>query len=95
MKKLLVLLVMLFVVLAFSKPVVEIWVTWTGDEYKAIENLVKKFNQSQEEYIAKVISVSNLAVKFTTALAAGNPPDLIHANDQYIELWEDLYRWII
>ncbi len=84
MRKLLILLMTFLVVLAFSRSVVEIWVTWTGDEYRIIEDLVKKFNQSQEEYTAKVISVSNLAVKFTTALAAGNPPDLVHANDQYI-----------
>ena len=67
MRKLLILLMTFLVILAFSRSVVEIWVTWTGDEYRIIEDLVKKFNQSQEEYTAKVISVSNLAVKFTTA----------------------------
>ncbi len=84
MRRLLFVVMLIATVLVFSKSTVEIWVAWTADEFKPIKELVDKFNSSQDEYEAKVLSVSNLAAKFTTALAAGNPPDLIHANDQYI-----------
>ena len=84
MRRVLVFVLLAFAVLSLSKSTVEIWVSWTADEFKPIKELVDKFNRSQDEYEAKVLSVSNLAAKFTTALAAGNPPDLIHANDQYI-----------
>ncbi len=84
MKRFLLVALMIVSLVIFARSTVEIWVNWTADEFKPIKELVDKFNASQDKYEAKVLSVSNLAAKFTTALAAGNPPDLIHANDQYI-----------
>ncbi len=84
MRRIFLIIVLSLVLVIFAKSTVEIWVSWTADEFKPIKELVDKFNASQDKYEAKVLSVSDLAAKFTTALAAGNPPDLLHANDQYI-----------
>ena len=79
-----VLLILFLFSMAFSRTVVTFMTQWTGPEYQVIASMAEKFNSIQDEYEVKILSVSNIAEKFLTSLAAGNPPDILHANDQYV-----------
>ncbi len=70
--------------LVFSRTTVTFMTDWTGPELHVITSIANNFNSIQNNYEIKVISVSNMAEKFLTSLAAGNPPDILHANHQYI-----------
>lgn len=79
-----ILLLLLISILTFSRITVTFMTQWTGVEYQVIASMAKKFNSIQDKYEVKILSVSNIAEKFLTSLAAGNPPDILHANDQYV-----------
>ena len=70
--------------LFFARTTVTFMTDWTGPELNVITSIAEQFNSSQNKYTLKVVTVSNLAEKFLTSLAAGNPPDILHANHQYI-----------
>jgi len=75
----------LFSVYGIAKVKIELWSTLTGAEYDAVNSIVEDFNQSQEEIVVNFVSIGeHLVDKFTTALGAGNPPDLLHAERQWI-----------
>ncbi len=85
-KALLILLVLVIFTLSsiFAFTTVTFMTDWTGPELNVITSMANQFNSTQNEYKVKIISVSNIAEKFLTSLAAGNPPDILHANHQYI-----------
>jgi len=70
--------------LVFAFTTVTFMTDWTGPELQVITSIANQFNSIQNEYKVKIVSVSNIAEKFLTSLAAGNPPDILHANHQYI-----------
>jgi len=80
----LIVLLMFIVSLVFSRTTITFMTQWTGPEYQVIASIAEQFNSIQNEYEVEIVSVSNIAEKFLTSLAAGNPPDILHANDQYI-----------
>lgn len=52
------------------------WEKWTGFEKSAMEEVVKKFNESQDRIYVEFISTSQIDRKLLLAAAGGNPPDV-------------------
>ncbi|MDR3690036.1 MAG: extracellular solute-binding protein [Fimbriimonas sp.] len=59
-----------------DRVVVTYWEKWTGDEMKAMKQVVDSFNASQNRIEIKYLSISGIAEKTLLATSGGNPPDL-------------------
>lgn len=67
----------LFASSAMAKVTVTYWEKWSGFEKKAMGEIVDDFNASQNEIKVKFLSVAGIDVKTKTAIAGGNPPDVV------------------
>ncbi len=67
------------------------WHFWGGGERKAVQSIVRRFNQSQDRYWVDEVPVpgQNLDMKFFMALAGGDFPDVLNQDDQIIAQWAD------
>lgn len=84
---------------AFSQPeeIVEkterekivFWHFWGGEERKVVQEIVRRFHESQDRYWVEEIPVpgQNLDMKFYMALAGGDFPDLVNQDDQVVAQW--------
>ncbi len=63
------------------------WGAWTGSEYDVAKEVVDAFNASQNEIYVNFLSMSDIATKFYTAVAAGDPPDLVHVYSYEAPTW--------
>ncbi len=68
---------------------ITVWVKWSGAEFKAIRDVVNAFNSSQDEVSVKLLSIGDIDTKFYTAVAGGNPPDVIHVMSHQVVSWAD------
>jgi len=74
---------------AMAQTEVAFWVRWSGDEFNAMKQIVDKYNSLQNEIYVNLLSVSDLETKFYTAVAAGNPPDLVHVMSHQVPSWAE------
>lgn len=58
-----------------EKEEVVLWYLWTGVEGENLEKIVDEFNQNQDKYEVKGLSVPDLQ-KVTVAISSGNGPDV-------------------
>ena len=72
---------------AMAQTEVAFWVRWSGDEFNAMKQIVDKYNSLQNEIYVNLLSVSDLDTKFYTAVAAGDPPDLVHVMSHQVPSW--------
>jgi len=60
------------------------WQFWTGDEGKAIESLVEKFNTTHKNIKVKMLTISEPRKKILLSIIGGTPPDVISAVAEWI-----------
>jgi len=59
-----------------GRLVLKYWEKWTGVEKEAMQDIVDRYNESQNEVYVDFISMSNIDQKLLLATAGGNPPDI-------------------
>jgi multiple sugar transport system substrate-binding protein len=55
------------------------WTGWSGFEYDELQKMVDKFNESHPEIFVNMSTVFGQYEKVLTAIAGGNPPDVVSA----------------
>ncbi len=65
------------------------WHFWGGRDRTVVEDIVARFNASQEEFVVRPIALpgSNLDLKFFLSVAGGDPPDLMNHDDPVVGDW--------
>jgi len=65
------------------------WHFWGGQERKPVQEIVQRFNESQNQFWVEEIAIpgQNLDMKFFMAIAGGDFPDLLNQDDQIIAQW--------
>ncbi|WP_166827903.1 extracellular solute-binding protein [Thalassoroseus pseudoceratinae] len=65
------------------------WHFWGGTERTIVQDIVRRFNDSQDLYWVDEIAVpgQNLDMKFFMSLQGGDAPDLLNQDDQVIAQW--------
>lgn len=69
-----------------GKVEIQFWNSFTGDGATYMDNVVKLFNESQDEIVVKTLSNQDQQ-KQLTAISGGNPPDLV------ITFWNNIGPW--
>jgi len=67
------------------------WHFWGGADRDVVEDVVKRFNRSQEKYFVRAIAMpgNNLDVKLFLAITGGDPPDLVNQDDPIVADWAE------
>ncbi len=67
------------------------WHFWGGRDRPVVEDIVTRFNASQEEFVVRPIALpgSNLDLKFFLSVAGGDPPDLMNHDDPVVGDWAE------
>lgn len=67
------------------------WHFWGGKYRHVVQDVVRRFNKSQEEFWVEEVAVpgQNLDMKFFMALAGGDFPDILNQDDQIIGQWAE------
>lgn len=65
------------------------WHFWGGKDRKVVEDVVKRFNRSQEKYWVREIAMpgNNLQAKLFLSTTGGDPPDLVNQDDPILADW--------
>jgi len=72
-----------------NRQEVVFWHFWGGDDQAVVEAVVRRFNESQENYYVRPVAMpgNNLSVKLFLSVSGGDPPDLINQDDPIIADW--------
>ncbi|NEG90336.1 ABC transporter substrate-binding protein [Bifidobacterium aerophilum] len=60
-----------------GKQTVTMWGSWSGDQIAQINQMTKKFNESQSKYEVTYVAQEQVEQKLLTAIAGGQVPDLV------------------
>jgi multiple sugar transport system substrate-binding protein len=65
------------------------WHFWGGRDRAVVEDVVRRFNESQQEHFVHAIAMpgNNLDLKFFLSVAGGDPPDLLNQDDPVLADW--------
>ncbi|MGI9515940.1 MAG: ABC transporter substrate-binding protein, partial [Pirellulaceae bacterium] len=65
------------------------WHFWGGADRDVVEDVVRQFNESQNEYFVRAIAMpgNNLQAKLFLSIAGGDPPDLVNQDDPIVGDW--------
>lgn len=65
------------------------WHFWGGEDRAVVEDIVRRFNQSQNVHRVRAIAMpgNNLDLKFFLSVAGGDPPDLLNQDDPVVADW--------
>ncbi|MEM7455604.1 MAG: extracellular solute-binding protein [Planctomycetota bacterium] len=65
------------------------WHFWGGEDGKIVDDVVTRFNESQDKYFVRAIAMpgNNLQAKLFLAVAGGDPPDLVNQDDPVLAEW--------
>lgn len=65
------------------------WHFWGGEDGKVVDEIVARFNASQERYVVRAVAMpgNNLDVKLFLAITGGDPPDLVNQDDPIVADW--------
>lgn len=65
------------------------WHFWGGQNRAIIDQLVRRFNESQDRHFVRAIAMpgNNLDLKFFLAVTGGDPPDLLNQDDPIVADW--------
>ena len=75
---------------AAAAPVhVTYWDKWVGFEGQAIQTVIDRFNQSQDQIVVDYYSTSSVDRKTLVATAGGDPPDIAGLHEQNIATFAD------
>lgn len=56
---------------------IDYWEKWTGEEGRAMQRVVDRFNQSQARIFVRYFAISDIDRKASIAIAGGTPPDIV------------------
>jgi len=67
------------------------WHFWGGADRQVVEQVVDRFNRSQQQHFVRAIAMpgNNLDVKLFLAVTGGDPPDLINQDDPIMADWAE------
>jgi len=60
-----------------GRLVLDYWEKWTGHEGRAMQKVVREFNDSQDRLFVRYFSTNAIDQKTQVAIAGGNPPDIV------------------
>ena len=60
-----------------GRVVVTFWEKWTRHEARAMQDIVDRYNLSQERVFVNMVSMSQINQKMLIATAGGDPPDIV------------------
>lgn len=65
------------------------WHFWGGKDRQTVEDIVRRFNASQQEHYVRAVAMpgTNLDLKFFLSVAGGDPPDLLNQDDPVVADW--------
>ena len=65
------------------------WHFWGGADRDVVEEVVQRFNASQQQFFVRAIAMpgNNLDVKLFLSVTGGDPPDLINQDDPIVADW--------
>ena len=65
------------------------WHFWSGADGKVVDQIVQRFNRSQDQYFVRAVSMpgNNFDMKLFLAITGGDPPDLINQDDPIVADW--------
>ena len=65
------------------------WHFWGGRDRAVVEDIVARFNASQDEHFVRAIAMpgNNLDLKFFLSVAGEDPPDLLNQDDPIVADW--------
>lgn len=65
------------------------WHFWGGRHRAVVEDIVRRFNESQSEHFVRAVAVPghNLDVKFFLSVAGDDPPDVLNQDDPVVADW--------
>ena len=65
------------------------WHFWGGTDRDVVDDVVRRFNESQTQYFVRAIAMpgNNLQAKLFMATAGGDPPDLVNQDDPVVGDW--------
>jgi len=80
---------MLLCTSATAREQITFWHLWGGRDRPIVERIVRRFNDSQDQYTVRPIAMpgSNLDLKFFLSVAGGDPPDLLSHDDPVVADW--------
>jgi len=78
-----------------SREEVIFWHFWGGADGKVVDDVVRRFNESQNRYRVRAIAMAGntLDTQLFLSIAGGDPPDLVNQDDPIVADWA--YRGII
>lgn len=65
------------------------WHFWGGRDRVVVEEIVERFNASQQEHYVRAVAMpgANLDLKFFLSVTGGDPPDLLNQDDPVVADW--------
>ena len=65
------------------------WHFWSGPDGAIVDDVVRRFNESQSNYFVRAVSMpgNNFDMKLFLAITGGDPPDLINQDDPIVADW--------
>ena len=74
-----------------NRAEVVFWHFWGGAELNVVEEVVRRFNASQTDYVVRAVAMpgNNLDLKLFLSLAGGNPPDVVNIDDPVLADWAE------
>ncbi len=65
------------------------WHFWSGPDGEVVDEVVRRFNESQEEFFVRAVSMpgNNFDMKLFLSITGGDPPDLINQDDPIVGDW--------
>ncbi|QDT67692.1 Maltose/maltodextrin-binding protein precursor [Planctomycetes bacterium MalM25] len=65
------------------------WHFWGGRDLPVVEDVIRRFNASQDKYRVRGVAMpgANLDLKLFLAIAGGDPPDVMNHDDQVVADW--------
>jgi len=65
------------------------WHFWGGQDRPIVDDIVARFNASQDQYFVRAVAMpgNNLDLKFFLATTGGDPPDILNQDDPIVADW--------
>jgi multiple sugar transport system substrate-binding protein len=74
---------------ADDRQEVVFWHFWGGADRAVVEDVVRRFNESQNRFRVRAIAMpgNNLQAKLFLSVAGGDPPDIVNQDDPIVAEW--------
>ncbi len=77
------------IVPATTRQEVVFWHFWGGEDGRVVEDIVRSFNEQQDQYVVRAVAMpgNNLDVKLFLSITGGDPPDLVNQDSPIVADW--------